>query len=118
MVPDAGDSRGQGPRLRREDECGPGSRTPNSDEQTHAHPGSHRLPDSREQYGGPAQTINVLSTVGLSRRRPEAGVVMRISGYRVLLSFFVLAALAAICVRTRAQSQRSEARENAPGQDV
>ena len=43
---------------------------------------------------------------------------MRISGYRVLLSFFVLAAVGAVPASTRAQSEQSAAREDVPGQDV
>src|ERR1700704_7106973 len=118
MVANDGDHRGQGPRGRREDEFGPGTGNPNSTQQTHAHPGKHRLSDPREQYWKPAQTINVLSAMGLSRRRPEAGVVMRIGGYRILLSFFVLAAVAAVPARTRAQSEQSAAREDVPGPNV
>src|SRR5882724_9078245 len=118
MVPDDGNHRGQGPRDWCEDECGPGTGTPNSAQQTHAHPGSHRLPDSREQYGEPAQTINVLFAMGFPRRRPEAGVAMRISGYRVLLSIVLLAVVGAISARTLAQSQQKAAREEASGKDV
>src|ERR1700704_4744648 len=118
MVANDGDHRGQGPRGRREDEFGPGTGNPNSPQQTHAHFGKHRLSDPHEQYWKPAQTINVLSAMGLSRRRPNAGVVMRISGYRVLLSFFVVAAVAAVPARTRAQSEQSAAPEHVPGPGV
>jgi len=52
-----------GTRGRREDEFGPGTGNPNFHQQTHAHPGKHRLSDPREQYWKPAQTINVLSAM-------------------------------------------------------